>query len=116
MAKVVMEHMDDRFAQMGEMMEIIHDDVKVLKTEMVEVKERLDGVELRLYGVENRLDGVENRLDGVENRLDGVENRLDNIEEIIAPMTLDHRARIIDLENTTENHGTRIAKLEHKTA
>ena len=102
MAKVVMEHMDDRFAQMGEMMEIIHDDVKVLKTEMVEVKERLDGVELRLYGVENRLDGVE--------------NRLDNIEEIIAPMTLDHRARIIDLENTTENHGTRIAKLEHKTA
>lgn len=59
--------------------------------------------------------GNTERLDRVDSILDSMDERLTNIETIIAPMTLGHKAKIIDLEHTTDNHETRIMKLESQT-
>ncbi|MDR1969956.1 MAG: hypothetical protein LBQ11_01235 [Candidatus Nomurabacteria bacterium] len=97
--KIIAENIDDQFAQMGEVMDGM-----------------LQRMDRRFDEVDQRLNGVDQRLDRVDGRLDKIEERLDNIEDVIAPMTLDHNARIIDLEKTTKKHGTQIAQLKRQTA
>ncbi|HEY0827892.1 MAG TPA: hypothetical protein VGE40_07355 [Bacilli bacterium] len=73
----------------------------IIKEELQPVNERLDGIDGRLDGIDSRLDGMDVRLDSIDSRLDGMDVRLDNIDSRLDGMdvrldNIDSRLGIIE--------------------
>lgn len=58
----------------------MQDDISILKTNVIEVNEKVDHLETRMDRLETRMDNLENRMDNLENQVDNLGNRMDNLE------------------------------------
>ena len=83
----------------------MQDDISILKTNVIEVNEKVDHLETRMDRLETRMDNLENRMDNLETKMDNLETRMDNLE-----------TRMDNLENQVDNLGNRMDNLEIQTS
>ena len=70
------------------LIQLIYDDLQVLKGQQEVTNTRLDGMDERLDGMDKRFDGIDERLDGMDKRFDSLEAKVNENTEGIRRINL----------------------------
>lgn len=70
------------------LIQLIYDDLQILKGQQEVTNERLEGMDKRLDGIDERLDGIDERLDRMDERFDSLEAKVNENTEGIRRINL----------------------------
>ena len=63
------------------LIQLIYDDMQVMKKRLDGMDKRFDGIDERLDGMDKRFDGIDERLDGMDKRFDGMDKRFCGVDQ-----------------------------------
>ena len=63
------------------LIQLIYDDMQVMKKRLDGMDKRFDGIDERLDGMDKRFDGIDERLDGMDQRFDGMDKRFCGVDQ-----------------------------------
>ena len=63
------------------LIQLIYDDMQVMKKRLDGMDKRFDGIDERLDGMDKRFDGIDERLDGMGKRFDGMDKRFCGVDQ-----------------------------------
>ena len=63
------------------LIQLIYDDMQVMKKRLDGMDKRFDGIDERLDGMDKRFDGIDERFDGIDKRFDGMDKRFCGVDQ-----------------------------------